>query len=163
MKLKQVKDFNDYFVDDLGNVYSTKSGQLQKLKPWFDSKGRYLMVSLSNDGKTTKKLVHRLVAEAFLYCDDNSLVVDHIDGNPQNNTLSNLRWVSVQQNIIYSYRTLSQYRNCRCCSMFLDGKFIKHFRSIEEACVYANKTYNVSQTSLSKYHKSGGVELKFLF
>lgn len=163
MGLKQIKNFDDYFVDNLGNIYSKKSGQLQKLKPWVDSKGRYLMVSLSNNGKTTKKLVHRLVAETFLPCNDKSLVVDHIDSNTKNNALSNLRWVSIQQNVRYSYQILSQYRNCRCCSMFFGGKFIKHFRSIEEACVYASKAYCASPTSLSKYHKSRGVELKFLF
>lgn len=48
------------------------------------------------DGK--EYLVHRLAAETFLLILNNKPYVDHIDRNPQNNDMWNLRWVSPQEN-----------------------------------------------------------------
>lgn len=43
--------------------------------------------------------VHRLVAQAFIPNPDNLPEVDHIDGNKNNNKVSNLRWVSHKKNM----------------------------------------------------------------
>lgn len=88
---KRIKDFEDYSVDHDGNVYSYKSGNRHKMKLSLDSKGRYLQVGLSKDGKVYKKLVHRLVAEAFIPNPNNFPEVDHIDKDKTNNRVSNLR------------------------------------------------------------------------
>lgn len=60
------------------------------------------MVVLCKDGKTYPKTVHRLVANAFIPNPDNKPVVDHIDTNPRNNHVENLRWVTVQENCLNS-------------------------------------------------------------
>ena len=43
--------------------------------------------------------VHRLVAETFIPNPDNKPLIDHIDRNPSNNDVSNLRWVTHQENM----------------------------------------------------------------
>lgn len=51
---------------------------------------------------------HRLIAEAFL---DNSLnlpVVNHIDGNKQNNCVANLEWASYAENMKHWHSRLKQ-------------------------------------------------------
>lgn len=65
----------------------------------------YRVVTLYNDVSGTKQLsVHRLVASAFMPNDDKTLVVDHVDGNKTNNSLSNLEWVTCRENSIRACR-----------------------------------------------------------
>lgn len=44
--------------------------------------------------------IHRLVATAFIPTDDQSLFVDHLDGDKSNNCVDNLEWVTNKENSI---------------------------------------------------------------
>ena len=60
-------------------------------------------------------LVHRIVWESFNGPIPDDMDVDHIDGNPQNNALSNLRLLSHQDNLKarkmdYSYASENFYK-----------------------------------------------------
>lgn len=71
-------------------------GQHMKLHP--DADG-YLRVGLTGQGKHTEtRGVHQLVAKAYINCPQDNLVINHIDGNKQNNNVSNLEWCTVQEN-----------------------------------------------------------------
>lgn len=105
---KDIKDFEGlYVVSNTGKVKSMErfvmnNGGLQRkheriLKSNITKSG-YKMVILCKEGKTYPKSVHRLVAEAFIPNPDNKPNVDHIDTNPSNNNVDNLRWVTQQEN-----------------------------------------------------------------
>jgi len=92
---KTIPEFTSYKVYEDGRVFSSLTSKF--LKPLHHKDGT-LRVNLYNEGKRKGKYVHRLVAEAFIPNPDRKPQVDHIDGNKQNNHISNLRWCTDEEN-----------------------------------------------------------------
>ena len=57
------------------------------------------MVVLHNDNGTKAITVHKLVALVFLNKYEDNLEINHIDNNRSNNVISNLEWITHQDNI----------------------------------------------------------------
>lgn len=87
-KVRRIADWVGY-----NNGYRKAIGELSQAK----SKG-YLNVRLCKNGIQKTYRAHRLVAQAFIENPYNYPQVNHIDGNKQNNCVSNLEWVTVSQN-----------------------------------------------------------------
>lgn len=69
-----------------------------------DTKGYYRTnLALNGINKTVK--VHRIVAQAFIPNPENKSQVNHIDGNKENNNVSNLEWCNNQENQDHSWKT----------------------------------------------------------
>ena len=102
---KEIDGWSDYKVSTFGRVMSCKFGKEKILKHSI-SRG-YRAVVLCKNNKKTLISVHRLVALTFLPNYYNLPQVDHKDRNRQNNSIYNLRWVTLsEQNINKSnYRT----------------------------------------------------------
>lgn len=88
-----------YTIEDNGTIRNSK-GKI--IKSRISDRG-YHRVNLCKDGKIKTHRLHRLVAIAYIYTDDFSLEVDHIDGNKDNNHANNLRWCTGKENIGYYY------------------------------------------------------------
>lgn len=67
------------------------------LRPRVHSNG-YLRVCLSVNGEHSDQYIHRLVAKAFLGEPDAGMHADHINGDRADNRLSNLRWLTSDEN-----------------------------------------------------------------
>ena len=93
---RDIEEFPNYQVSTWGRI----RGYYGILSPYTTEKG-YLKVGLMKDGVLYKRRVNRLVAQAFIPNPDNLPQVDHIDGNKQNNSFSNLRWVDNKTNQDY--------------------------------------------------------------
>jgi hypothetical protein len=89
-----------YKVSNLGRVRRIKRGEMDARNKtiWTERGGSYLAVRLSNNNRARNKLVHRLVAEAFLPRIEGKDFVNHIDSNRQNPRLSNLEWCTRSEN-----------------------------------------------------------------
>lgn len=79
------------------------------LKPELCSNG-YRRVTLCHKGKTKRIGLHRLVAMVHLPNPENLKVVNHLDGNPLNNHVSNLEWTTYSGNLKHAYDVLKRDR-----------------------------------------------------
>jgi hypothetical protein len=99
---KQVPNYEEYVVSDLGRVKSLKnnSKKNQILRTSVDRKG-YHRVFLYNKNRRKCLKVSMVVAMAFLNHEPSgkhSIVVDHIDNDKSNNSLSNLQLITNREN-----------------------------------------------------------------
>lgn len=104
MKWKQIKDFEEYQISNTGLI--KRNGIV--LNP-FNNDG-YLRILLSNGLIKKKKLIHRLVAEAFIPNEDNKKQVNHIDLNKLNNNVKNLEWVTPKENVQHAIKNIESRR-----------------------------------------------------
>ena len=101
---KAVPNTNEkIFVSDMGRCKSLLRGSERILKMQADNKG-YLRIRVTIDRKKMTFKVHREVAKAFIDNPENLPQVNHIDGNKNNNSVSNLEWVTNQENAIHAVK-----------------------------------------------------------
>ena len=110
----------DYFVSDTGQVkkgeyrfyrvsplvgrYECVSKEkLVALNLTSHTKPRVYVALETKSGKQKNFFVHRLVAQSFIENPKNKSEVNHIDGQPMNNKVDNLEWVSKSENEQHAY------------------------------------------------------------
>ena len=107
---KQVFDekygYLNYEVNEEGDVRNINTKKL--CKKHFDGPDGYIFHELVVDTRTGKIKfirVHRIVAQTFkpIHFKDQT-VVNHIDGNKQNNHIDNLEWVTPRYNSIHAVK-----------------------------------------------------------
>ncbi len=170
---KDIKDYESlYQVSNLGNV--RRKNKILKLQ-----KGPYgyLIVCLSKKGKKITKRVHRLVAETFISNSNNSLEVNHIDGDKTNNRVENLEWCTCQQNIQHAYniglkkpplnmlekKGKDNPGSKKVLQYNLNGKLIREWDSLSD--INRELKYSVSfisQCCRGYYKKAYGYKWKFV-
>lgn len=95
MDWKKIKGFKNYSINENGQVKNDITNQIKK--PYLNKKNNYLYVDLWENNKSTKKTIHRLMAETFIPNTENKPTVDHKDGNRKNNSIDNLRWATYSE------------------------------------------------------------------
>ena len=155
MKIKEIRGFEGrYSVNEEGDVFSHISGR--KLKPGL-SGGGYYLVDLA--GKS--RLVHRLVAEAFLPDFLDKPQVNHIDGDKLNNHVSNLEMATAKENAAHAYKTglkvsVKGENHGRAKLSAEDVISIKSLLLKGETNISIAKKFGISTTVIS-YIKSGKI------
>lgn len=94
-------DYTLYKADGTTQHYKQKD-----LIPYVSSNG-YMAVSLCRYGRTVMKLIHSILADTFILngYTNMGLVVNHKDGNKQNNDLLNLEVVTSSANNYHAIKT----------------------------------------------------------
>lgn len=128
--MKEHHTHKGYFVSEDGRVFSSwtkKVGLGHKKGTRFEigSEIKELSYEVIHNGylrvtiKQKKYLVHRLVAETYLDNFDSKTEVNHKDKNRKNNVVSNLEWVTPQENIEHSHAKNWQVFNTLTKETFL--------------------------------------------
>lgn len=97
--MERIRNSN-YFITEQGEVFGPK--KKTALTKVTTSKG-YCRIRIGALRKSFQ--VHRLVAEVFIPNPQNHPVVNHKDGNKQNNHVSNLEWTTHSDNQLHAYKT----------------------------------------------------------
>ncbi len=112
---KPVIGYEGYYnISSFGRIFSVKKNREIIIKPYIVSKNGYKScgVTLYKDKILKRKIIARLVAEAFIPNPENKPQVNHIDFNSLNNNISNLEWVTLQENIKHSF-VAGRYSNTK--------------------------------------------------
>lgn len=94
--------FSQYCITKGGEIYSLFSNRYMKQSK---SHNGYPIVTLVNDsGNKMSKKVHRLVLQTFQPITNSEyMTVNHKNGDKENNNLSNLEWLSIEDNIRHAH------------------------------------------------------------
>jgi len=137
---KTIINFPNYLISNNGSVFSLKTNKI--LKPKIESNG-YQRIGLM-DGKQILISVHRLVYQHFGKDWNENLTVDHINHIRTDNTISNLRIatlqqqqfnIGVQKNNKLGVKGVRKSGKSFRASMTYNGKFIHigNYKTLEEA------------------------------
>jgi len=98
MKVVDVFGFEGlYTINDIGLVYSCRKGKYMKNQ--LDKDG-YCVINLrGKDGSVKGVKIHRLVASHFIPNPENKETVNHKNGIKTDNSIDNLEWCSIAENI----------------------------------------------------------------
>lgn len=135
----EMKGFEDkYLISDYGRIISKRRNEKRKGMRFYDNKESFLVCPTGSNGYRKVCInrkhynIHRLVAINFISNPNNYPVINHKDGNPLNNHISNLEWCTHQHNIKHAYEILG--RKSPACRLVLNIENGIYFDSVKEAC-----------------------------
>lgn len=165
--------YEDGSIWTVGNKFN---GYKRKKMATKVNRSGYLQLFLSKDGWQKTYTVHRLVAETFISNPNNLPQVNHIDGNKQNNAVSNLEWVTAKQNKTHAMncknsttraavlKTISEYNDkIMYKKVVLEKDGIKYsFNSTREAAKFSGSTRDYIIRAFNRGHKTQGYKVLVL-
>lgn len=91
-----------YLAYDDGRIYSEHTNKF--LKPFTNPSGYYL-VDLHHKHLSYTRQLHRVIASLFIPNPNKWETVNHKDGNKANNSVDNLEWMTLGDNVRHAWKT----------------------------------------------------------
>lgn len=155
--MKEIAGYDGkYLVSEEGVVYSIRrqgsDGRIITQRP---NTSGYMRVDLRKGKEKQSLLVHRIVAEAFIPNPENKKCVNHIDGNKNNNSFSNLEWCSHSENmkhaVAHNLNKHPELRGEKHPRSKLSQKDVKEIKALKNNNISGYdiaEKYNVSSTTI---------------
>jgi len=145
---------NAYYISTFGRVWSKNVGIIKLGK----NNGGYIILCISYNGIKKTKLVHRLVAKAFIPNPKSKPQVNHINGNRQDNNIENLEWSTASENTLDALKRTKRIidkTDCRPIIAYREGlPIVLEFYGVREAMRQMGGN-NVNANTIFKHIKSG--------
>jgi len=146
----EIEGFPNYHILSDGRVFNLSTIKFMKIS--YDKNG-YPKITLSHAGIRKTFKIHRLIAYYFIPNPENKPMVDHIDGNPQNNSIENLRWCDNSQNQQNSSAQINNKLGIKNIRLTESGSYQfrkeyqgrtvrKQFKTLEEAIAFKDGFYS---------------------
>lgn len=124
-----------YEISNFGNCRrKLLNGEYRMVKGSINNRG-YLYFQINRDNKRLNFLFHTMVAKCFIGERPENMVIDHIDRNKCNNNVTNLRYITQQENSL----------NCAKCDPYI------HITDKIEKRSYRNKCLDDAKIESKTY------------
>lgn len=145
-----------YAINIIGELIDTNTN-VRITREYLDNAG-YITFYIQTPDKNGNRHIkaHRLIALAWLPNDDyvNRPLINHIDGNKRNNTLSNLEWVSPAENNIHAQEIGLNYTSKKMKVYDTKTGAVKIYNSLMEMANDIGMQRGISSTNFT--HKLPG-------
>lgn len=131
MEWKPLDTDSRYEVSSTGMIRKT-----EVKKGWQDRDGYIIVRITTPDGDSKNEYLHRLILKTFKPLPDyRGMEVHHIDGDPSNNKVENLEWVTHQENIQKKSKESYQNRPAKVPVVQYDkeGNYIATYPTLKAA------------------------------
>jgi len=162
MNWKPLKNFEGiYVINEYGKLknVSLKRGRKKGLMIRHIQEGKRSNIKsreyykLRKNGVNHTIYVHKAVASTFIPNPDNLPQVNHKDGNPLNNHVSNLEWCTAKQNVIHAFENKLINTQKEVLQFDRSGNFVNKYPSESKAC----REIGVSQGKVGRAIKRKGL------
>lgn len=134
-------------ADENGKLY--EKGRYFKITQQVHKRSGRVYFNLTFMGITKSVLVNRVIALAFLPNPDKLPQVNHLDGNKENNALSNLEWSTGQDNEKHAHATgLKTGRGSSNANVKLTADEVLAIRESSSDYKELAQTYGVSRSTI---------------
>lgn len=155
--MKSIPNFEGYFIDRLGRVFSNRNPRnhknkrgIHQLKVWV-SRG-YLRVGLYKDGKNNFRMIHSLLLETFVGTRKIGQIARHLNDRKSDNRLKNLAWGSPKENCDDALRNGLRLRGEKSPTSKLRLKDVRKIRSLLSKGVHQRqlaKRFGVAKSTIT--------------
>lgn len=164
---KDIPNYEDLYEASTHGRIRTKKGKTtirndgskrvwkQRILKNKDCNGRDYRVNLWKEGKSKDYLAHRLIALTFIPKIEGKDFINHIDGNPKNNNVSNLEWCDYVENNNHAFDNGLINTNYRIVLVKKETGEPFYFRSLAKASKFVGKNSGYLSGAL----KRGIIEL----